>query len=255
MTRRLAAYYRVMAEDLDFRASLTQLQTLVPAAHPTSSHPPPELHEALDAFVRAWHFPEGRGVLDLWECLVAARGRAEPWRWLTAETDLGEGVEVGFIPVDERGDAVLHLRAGIDPHTLDMSILSPRFRVLVDPVTEDWETIRGRIRSVAQKIEDDMLEQARRAQREVEAMGRRSVPPQHRSEKELLRLARRLFLRTRGHGPAQIAALEEHETSEVCDPETVRPTVRKWARELRVTLPPLRSGRPRRNPGTFVAVR
>jgi hypothetical protein len=235
-----------MASDDEFRRALAQLVASLPADLSPWAYPPPALSQRIEAFATAWCFPAGEGVLHLWVCLHTARGRPEPWRWLTPEIDLGDGVEVGVVTVDESGQRAFHLREGLDPETMEPLIVPPALPAITyDPSTDDPSWIRARARRLAKDVEKAIVAQAERIEQDARASGRRAVPPRYGAS-DLRRMALRLYRRTRSMRPGDIADSEGRETTEECDPEEVRRTVREWAKALRVELPALPTGRPRR---------
>jgi hypothetical protein len=85
---------------------------------------------------------------------------------------------------------------------------------------------------------------ARAARRSANMSGRRKTPPRHHKEEDLLRFARRLFLRA-VHRCSWSAIADQEE--EAVETRTVRATVPWWAEILGVALPKVPGGRPRKS--------
>jgi hypothetical protein len=97
----------------------------------------------------------------------------------------------------------------------------------------------------AARVRASILAQAEQMKQVTRERGGHSRSPRYYSADEILRLARRLYLRTIHRLSWEAIAKEEERAGhERPDVKSVRTTVRDWARDLGIPLPPGKPGQP-----------
>jgi hypothetical protein len=166
-------------------------------------------------------------------------------RQIEAARPIGTGVVLGIVRLPDDTIADRLTRDALERVTCE----------LLDgfPFSDQLETpkeVGARLRRVFEGAVQGAVTQAEQLWSEAPAAGHRRVSPKRRNAQILDRMARRLYRRAvLLESPEKIAEHERSEDqSEFPDTETVRATIDDWAAQLRLSLPPLRKGRPRRGP-------
>ncbi len=249
LLRQTAAYYSVMNENQTFRSGLRQLYEALQIA--TYREPTASDWQILDDFAEKWRLPRGFGAGDLWGSFfeespsgVAVDGAGAPEISIEQEfLDPRPRWKAGELPAlstsdESRGSQTAGLVPAITPE------MPPPF--LYDPRGMSLDSVREYAESAGAAVRASIIRQAEELEQQARDEGWSPIHPKHQDPAALRRLALRLYRRAVLQWPwARIASEEMQGSSEWCDPQSVRTTVKAWASAIDVQLPARPPGRPK----------
>lgn len=231
------AYYRQLNEHGPFTAALAELRTRLALRFPsgTKRHEHDEEEPQVDGPWRpedAWLPKKARAQLvafvDRWR--LPSLGNLDVLKSLRLSPPSG--------PMQICADH--SPKIGASPHAFIQADQPPSF--IYDPVVWTPAEAQLQARAAGDAVYRQMSEQIERANREWRAQGKKPLPPRSRSRGDLNEGARRLFQRvvlrwTWKRIADDVAARSTARVPRATDPSAIAEGVKRWARQLGVTLP------------------